>query len=133
MIISAVSCKYDDSELWDRVNDLDDRLTSIESQLIKMNSNINSISSIVNALEGNVYVTKVTETADGYIIEFSDGTTATIADGEDGNAGKDAPVIGIDKDTDGNYYWTQTIDGQQTWLTDEYGNKIPVTGEDAVR
>ena len=132
MIISAVSCKYDDSELWDRVNDLDDRLTSIESQLTKMNSNINSISSIVNALEGNVYVTKVTETADGYIIEFSDGTTATIADGEDGNAGKDAPVIGIDKDTDGNYYWTQTIDGQQTWLTDEYGNKIPVTGEDAV-
>ena len=132
MIISAVSCKYDDSELWDRVNDLDDRLTSIESQLNKMNSNINSIKSIVNALEGNVYVTKVTETADGYIIEFSDGTTATIADGEDGNAGKDAPVIGIDKDTDGNYYWTQTIDGQQTWLTDEYGNKIPVTGEDAV-
>lgn len=132
MIISAVSCKYDDSELWDRVNDLEDRLTSIESQLPKMNSNINSISSIVNALEGNVYVTEVTETADGYIIEFSDGTTATIADGEDGNAGKDAPVIGIDKDTDGNYYWTQTIDGQQTWLTDEYGNKIPVTGEDAV-
>lgn len=132
MIISAVSCKYDDSELWNRVNDLDDRLTSIEGQLNKMNSNINSISTIVNALEGNVYVTEVTKTADGYIIEFSDGTTATIADGEDGNAGKDAPVIGIDKDTDGNYYWTQTIDGQQTWLTDEYGNKIPVTGEDAV-
>lgn len=129
MIIGAVSCKYDDGELWNKVNDLDDRLTNIESQLTQMNTDITSMGSIVNALEGNVYVTSVTETENGYTIKFSDGKTATITDG---TAGKDAPVIGFDKDTDGKYYWTQTIDGQQDWLTDGSGNKIPVTGEDAV-
>lgn len=129
MIIGAVSCKYDDGELWNKVNDLDGRLTNIESQLTQMNTDITSMGSIVNALEGNVYVTSVTETENGYTIKFSDGKTATITDG---TAGKDAPVIGFDKDTDGKYYWTQTIDGQQDWLTDGSGNKIPVTGEDAV-
>lgn len=129
MIIGAVSCKYDDGELWNKVNDLDDRLTNIEGQLTQMNTNITSMSSIVNALEGNVYVTSVTETENGYIIKFSDGKTASITNG---TAGKDAPVIGFDKDTDGEYYWTQTIDNQQNWLTDENGNKIPVTGNDAV-
>lgn len=132
MIIGAVSCKYDDGELWNKVNDLDDRLTNIESKLTQMNTDITSMGSIVNALEGNVYVTSVTETENGYTIKFSDGKTASITNGADGAAGKDAPVIGFDKDTDGKYYWTQTIDGQQNWLTDGSGNKIPVTGEDAV-
>ena len=129
MIIGAVSCKYDDGELWDKVNDLDGRLTNIEGQLTQMNTDITSMGSIVNALEGNVYVTSVTETENGYTIKFSDGKTATITNG---TAGEDAPVIGFDKDTDGKYYWTQTIDGQQDWLTDGDGNKIPVTGKDAV-
>ena len=129
MIIGAVSCKYDDGELWNKVNDLDGRLTNIESQLTQMNTDITSMGAIVNVLEGNVYITSVTETENGYTIEFSDGKTATITNG---TAGKDAPVIGFDKDTDGKYYWTQTIDGQQNWLTDENGNKIPVTGNDAV-
>lgn len=129
MIIGAISCKYDDGELWNKVNDLDERLTNIEGQLTQMNTNISSMSSIVNALEANVYVTSVTETENGYTITFSDGQTASIANG---TAGKDAPVIGFNKDTDGKYYWTQTIDGQQDWLTDENGNKIPVTGNDAV-
>lgn len=129
VIIGAVSCKYDDGELWDKVNSLDDRLTNIENQLTQMNTNITSMGAIVNALEGNVYVTSVTETEDGYTIAFSDGTIASITNGA---AGKDAPVIGFDKDADGKYYWTQTIDGVQSWLTDADGNKIPVTGNDAV-
>lgn len=135
VIIGAVSCKYDDGELWDKVNSLDDRLTSIEGKLTQMNTDISSMSSIVNALNGNVYVTSVTETTEGYTIQFSDGKTAVITNGKDGNAGadgKDAPVIGFSKDSDGKYYWTQTIDGQQSWLTDESGNKVPVTGNDAV-
>lgn len=40
VIIGAVSCKYDDGELWDKVNSLDDRLTNIENQLTQMNTNI---------------------------------------------------------------------------------------------
>ncbi len=128
-IVGAVSCKYDDGELWDKVNDLDNRLTNIEDKLTQMNTDITSMGAIVNALEGNIYITKVTETENGYTIQFSDGKTASITNG---TAGKDAPVIGFDKDTDGQYYWTQTIDGKQNWLTDKDGNKVPVTGSDAV-
>lgn len=138
------SCKYDDAALWDKVNSLDNRLNNIEEQLTGMNSEIQTMSSLVNALQGYVYVSGVSEVEDGYVIKFSDGKTATISNGKDGQDGKDgkdgkdgqdgkdganAPVIGFDKDTDGNYYWTQTIDGVQTWLTDAYGAKVPVTGE----
>ena len=138
VVALASSCKYDDAALWDKVNSLDNRLNNIEAQLTMMNSDINSMSSVVNALQGYVYVSGVSEVENGYVIKFSDGKTATIANGKDGENGKDgqdgkdganAPVIGFDKDTDGNYYWTQTIDGVQTWLTDAYGAKVPVTGE----
>lgn len=125
--IFVTSC-YDDDELWDKVNSLDDRLSNVETQLSQMNSNINAMSSVVSTLQGYIYIKEVTSTTDGYTIKFSDGKTATITNGTNG---KDAPVIGFDKDTDGVYYWTQTVDGQQTWLTDAYGNKVPVTGEDA--
>ena len=129
-----MSCKYDDDELWDKVNELDDRVTSIESTLSKMNSEISSLSTIVNALENNVYVSSVEEIENGYNITFTDGKTAVIyngKDGADGENGKDAPVIGIEE-YEGTYYWVQIIDGEKGWLTDKDGNKIPVTGEDAV-
>ncbi len=52
-------------------------------------------------------------------------------DGKDGADGKDAPVISIDE-FEGKYYWVQIVNGTKTWLTDKNGNKIPVTGADAV-
>lgn len=138
VVAVASSCKYDDDEIWDKVNSLDNRLQNVEGQLNTMNSDISSMSSVVNALNGYVYVTAVTEKDNGYVISFSDGKTATITNGKDGAAGsdgkdgKDAPLIGFDKDTDGEYYWTQTIDGKQSWLTDTEGNKIPMTGSSAI-
>ena len=132
LLVTAISgCKYDDADLWNKVNSLDDRLTNIEEQLTQMNTNISSMSTIVNAIDGNLLITSVEETADGYSIRFNNGEVATLTNGKDGAAGKDAPVIGFD-DFEGKYYWTQTIDGEQSWLTDEAGEKIPVTGADAV-
>lgn len=95
MIIGAISCKYDDGELWNKVNDLDERLTNIEGQLTQMNTNISSMSSIVNALEANVYVTSVTETENGYTITFSDGQTASIANGTAGKMPRLSDLIKI--------------------------------------
>lgn len=66
LMISAVACKYDDAELWDKVNSLDDRVTSIEGRLSQMNSDINAISVIVNALQDKVYVSSVEQNEDGY-------------------------------------------------------------------
>lgn len=137
LMMAVVACKYDDGELWDKVNSLDNRLTSIENQLSQMNSDINSISTIVNALQNKVYVTSVDETENGYQITFTDGKTVKIANGKDGENGKDgangkdAPVISIDE-FEGRYYWVQIIDGTKSWLTDKDGAKIPVTGDNGV-
>lgn len=127
-MVAAVACKYDDGELWDKVNSLDDRLTSIETQLSKMNSDINSISTIVNALQNKVYVTSVDEVENGYQITFTDGKTVTITNGKDG---ADAPVISVDE-FEGKYYWVQIIGETKSWLTDKNGAKIPVTGDDGI-
>lgn len=128
MIIGAVSCKYDDGELWDKVNDLDGRLTNIESQLTQMNTDLASVKTIAQALQNNVYVKSVSATENGYVIIFTDGTEATISNGNDG---KNAPVISVGE-FEGSYYWNQTIDGATDWLLDDEGNKIPVSGQDAI-
>ncbi|MDE5890534.1 MAG: DUF4988 domain-containing protein, partial [Bacteroidales bacterium] len=50
---------------------------------------IPGMQSIVAAIQGNIYVTSVTTTADGYLITFSNSTTAVIKNGTDGQDGKD--------------------------------------------
>ena len=70
----------------------------------------------------------------GYTINLSKGGKITIyhgqngASGSNGSNGQDGhtPVIGIQKDTDGIYYWT--VDG--SWLVDEDGNKVKAAGSD---
>lgn len=128
---SVVGCKYDDEELWNRVNSLEERIESLESQLTSMNKDISSISTVVNALQNNLSVTSIEETENGYTLTFSDDQKITIKNGTDGEDGSDAPIIGVDL-FEGKYYWTQTIDGTKTWLTDAKGNKFPVAGESGV-
>lgn len=129
LVIGAVACKYDDDALWDKVNSLDDRIASLEERLNQMNSDITSMSTIVNALENSVTVSNVKSNEDGsHEITFSDGKKITIKNGKDG---VDAPIIGIDQ-SDGVYYWTQTVQGTKSWLTDAEGNKIPVAGASAI-
>lgn len=119
------SCKYDDEDLWNKISSLEERITSLEGTLSDMNKDISSISTIVNALQNNVTVTNIEQNGDSYTITFSDDKKITITNGKDG---ENAPIIGIDT-FEGSYYWTQTIEGVKTWLTDSKGNKIPVTGE----
>ena len=100
-----VSCsKFDDGELWNKVNELDGRVTAIEKELSQMNTDINSLSVIVNALENNVCVNSVKAIEGGYIISFSDGQKVTITNGQDGADGL-TPYVG----TNGNW-WIGTSD-----------------------
>ena len=46
---------------------------------------------------------------------------------------KDIPLLGVDLYTDGRYYWTKTLNGVKTWLLDNQGRMMPVTGNDATR
>ena len=131
----ASSCKYDDGEIWDNVNNLADRVASLEAITKQMNSDIAAMQSVITALQNQTMVKEVEELKDGYIIHFTDGTQATIKngtdgkDGADGENGKDAPVVNVAQ-VEGVYYWTITIDGKTEWLTDEEGNKLAVTGAD---
>lgn len=122
--------------------ELEDRVTSLENRLDKLealvNDNVNSIKALVEANAKAVTINSVTTTDNGYVIKFSDGTTATIAnaqdgapgqDGQDGAPGQDgkdaaAPQIGV-QEIDGVLYWT--VNGE---LLKFNGENIRVTGND---
>lgn len=125
LLFSAVSCTYDDTELKNKVNDLDKRLTELEQTVKSINTNVGSLMTIVNALEKEVKIDKVValEDGSGHIIMFTDGSSITVTNGRDGNDGE-TPVISVGKDTDGLYYWKVNGD----WLLDD-GKKIPATSK----
>ena len=146
LAFGVVACdSYDDSKLWDKVNDLEDQVNAIQTQLQSLNREINSISTLANAIQNRLYVKDVITMENGYILSFSDGTTAQISngkdgkdgedgkdgingidgnDGKDGKDGKDAPVISV-RDYNGRLYWAQTVDGVTSWLYDDDNERIP--------
>lgn len=128
-ILLLASCKYDDSDLWEKVDDLDKRLEALEQTVQTMNTTISSLRTVVEALEDGKVVMNIEQTEDGYALKMSDGSTITLYNGRNG---ADAPVIGVKQDTDGYYYWTRTVDGQTEWLLDEANNKVRASGKDGV-
>lgn len=69
------------------MNDLKSRIEALETKISQMNTEIAALQKIV---DDAVTVVKVEKSADGYVIYFSDNTTAEI---KNGIAGADAPVI----------------------------------------
>lgn len=145
MIIAGCSESFDDSKIWDKLDDHEKRIATLEELCKQMNTNISSLQTIVKALQNNDYVTGVTPiTKDGetvgYTITFTKSQPITIyhgkdgkdgqngADGKDGVDGKDGstPIIGVKQDTDNIYYWT--LNGE--WLLDANGNKIKAQSTD---
>ena len=123
------SCtKEDIDDIRKELQEHNDRLTSLEEWQKSVNTSISSLQSLIEALEDKDYVTAVTPLEDGtgYVISFLKSGNVTIKHGEKGEKGEDGntPVISVELDTDGKYYWT--VNGE--WLLDS-GNKIPVTGE----
>lgn len=114
--VAVWSCSYDDGKLWKEIND-------IKGQLTTLNESVTSLQALVDALEKSKTISEVTETDDGCTIVFNDKSTIHITNG------KAAPEIGIDQ-YEGAYYWT--LGGKGRWLTDADGNRIPVSGRDAV-
>ena len=122
--------------------ELEDRVTALENRLDKLealvNDNVNSIKALVEANAKAVTINSVTTTDNGYVIKFSDGTTATITNGQDGAPGQNgqdgapgqdgkdaaAPQIGV-QEIDGVLYWT--VNGE---LLKFNGENIRVTGND---
>lgn len=140
LMLMLAGCHKD---LWNSINDLQSRVEKLEVLCAQMNTNIDALQTIINAIQTNDMITNVAEVKEGnivigYSITFLSGKTITIhngkdgVDGQDGQDGKDGtngsdgytPLIGVDQDSDGTYYWT--LDGD--WLLDADGNKLPVTG-----
>lgn len=124
---------YDDTLLWDEMKDVKNRLTILENAAKQTNSDITCLQTLVEAMQRNVYVTSVQTTTDGYVINFSDGSTATVSNGKDGVNGTNAPIISVRLDVDGNYYWTLddewlTVDGERVRANGIDGEK----GKDAI-
>lgn len=127
-LLSLISCtEYDEIAIWNKSEYIDSRLAALEELCNRMNTNITSLQLIVEALQGNDYVTGVTQVVEngktiGYTITFIKSGPVTIYHGKDGQQGT-APVIGIKQDG-GIYYWT--FDGE--WLTDDRGDRVMAQG-----
>lgn len=123
LLLSATACSddFDDSELQKKIADLTERILELEKQAKATNTDLETLQSLVETLQGNLFIAKVEQTANGYIIHFTNGDKAEITNGEKGDK---APVIGVKADTDGVYYWTITSDGKTEWLTDSKGEKL---------
>ena len=138
---ASTSC-YDDSELWDSVNDLDARVETLENLCTQMNSNLTALTELINEMTMGDVIIGITPVKEngvevGYQLLLKDGGIVTLyhgKNGKDGADGKDgangtngqdaeAPVFGVKEDTDGVYYWT--LDGE--FVVDAEGNKLPVT------
>lgn len=125
-LISLSGCaKYDDSSLWNDIDQSYNQLTEIKSQLEMLSSQIDMLAAVV---EGGA-VTGISKNDDGgYTVRYkgadNEEKTVVLASKDDVNT---APVIGVKKDADV-LYWTITTGSKTDWLKDVDGAKIPVAG-----
>lgn len=146
---ASMSC-YDDSELWETVEDLDGRVQTLEDLCTKLNTNLTALSTLVQSMEKGDYVVSVSPLKEGsvevgYRIVFKENGVVDIYHGQDGADGKDGqdgtdgkdgqngtdgengadgktPEFGPKKDVDELYYWA--VDGE--FVMDAEGKKIPL-------
>ena len=121
---------YDDTALWEQVNDNTSRIEALEQWQEEVNNNIAALQQLLNTNDMITSVTPVTlgEEVTGYTITFLHSDPITIYHGEKGEDGKDGstPQIGLTQQEDGNWYWT--LNG--SLMTDAEGNPIRANGED---
>lgn len=132
LLLVAVACAddYDDTALWDKVNDHEERIAALEKWQEQTNRSIAGIQELLNTTDFITSVTTLTEDGQtvGYTISFQQADPITIYNGEKGNTGEDGqtPLIDLTQKDDGNWYWT--LNGEL--MTDADGNSIRANGED---
>ena len=118
------SCTFDDTDLQNSIDDLTSRVEALEDFQEQVQGDIASLQDILEKLGSSVTVNNVVDNGDGsWTINFSDGTSVTIRNGQDGEDGLTPP-------SDGTYYWAyENADGSTDFILDDDGNRMPVTGE----
>lgn len=133
--LTLAACKYDDSELWEQVNQNTEelaaqaaRIAALEAWQAETNTNIEALQTLLSTTD---YITAVTPVVKdgvevGFTISFLNTPAITIYHGTKGDKGDkgDTPQIGATQADDGNWYWT--LNGE--FLTDTDGNPIRANG-----
>ena len=133
--LTFAACKYDDSALWEQVNQNTEelaaqaaRIAALEAWQAETNTNIEALQTLLSTTD---YITAVTPVVKdgvevGFTISFLNTPAITIYHGTKGDKGDkgDTPQIGATQADDGNWYWT--LNGE--FLTDTDGNPIRANG-----
>ena len=133
--LTFAACKYDDSALWEQVNQNTEelaaqaaRIAALEAWQAETNTNIEALQTLLSTTD---YITAVTPVVKdgvevGFTISFLNTPAITIYHGTKGDKGDkgDTPQIGAAQGDDGNWYWT--LNGEL--LTDTDGNPIRANG-----
>lgn len=133
--LTFAACKYDDSALWEQVNQNTEelaaqaaRIAALEAWQAETNTNIQALQTLLSTTD---YITAVTPVVKdgvevGFTISFLNTPAITIYHGTKGDKGDkgDTPQIGAAQAEDGNWYWT--LNGEP--LTDADGNPIQANG-----
>ena len=133
--LTFAACKYDDSALWEQVNQNTEelaaqaaRIAALEAWQAETNTNIQALQTLLSTTD---YITAVTPVVKdgvevGFTISFLNTPSITIYHGAKGDKGDtgDTPQIGAAQDDDGNWYWT--LNGE--FLSDTDGNPIRANG-----
>lgn len=77
---SLASCEYDDTDLWQKVDNL-------QQQVDANTTEIATLSSLLDALSSGKVITSVEQTEDGYRLSFNDGSSVELTNGRDGQDG----------------------------------------------
>lgn len=74
------SCKYNDSELWGAVKELQEKVEQNEKDIA-------ALTELLEAQQKNKSITSIKESANGVVLTFNDGTSVTVKNGKDGKDG----------------------------------------------
>lgn len=115
--LTFAACKYDDSALWEQVNQNTEELAAqaariavLEAWQAETNTNIEALQTLLSTTD---YITAVTPVVKdgvevGFTISFLNTPAITIYHGTKGDKGDkgETPQIGAAQAEDGNWYWT---------------------------
>ena len=119
--------EYDDSALWKKVDEAQKQLAELSASLTQLEGQI----ALLTAAKTGGVITDIKENPDGGVTvtyTTADGNTATASVATKADL-SDIDIIGT-KEENGVLYWTITVKGKTTVLTDKDGAKIPVSGRE---
>lgn len=130
--LTLASCRYDDSDLWNAVNDQEERISALEKWQKTVNEQLGSLQGILTATDYVTGIEKVTKEdgTQGYKINFLHAQSITLYFNDQNEvSGDSGSAIGVAQDSNGKWYWTMggeplMINGEMVYV--ENGKEVKV-------